>query len=116
MARSATHLEVTAGVDRLLDIESRQRDGAATITLRGELDVYTAPRFREHVTAMLREGHTRIVVDAVGLEFLDSTGIRVLVAARRHAEAAGGQLRIVNCSAATRRIFELVGLDFALVD
>jgi anti-anti-sigma factor len=67
---------------------ARDDRGASRITLRGELDLATAPRL-EHALADAGED---VVIDLRGLTFMDSTGVRVLLEA---AEGAGPGLRMI---------------------
>jgi ABC-type transporter Mla MlaB component len=63
--------------------------------LGGEIDVYTAPRLREAIVAAINAGHTQLVVDVEKVDFLDSTGLGVLVGALKKVRADGGTLDIV---------------------
>jgi anti-anti-sigma factor len=90
-------------------------DGVATIGLAGELDLTTVPMLREHFVAVFADGHTSLVLDARELDFLDSTGISVLVGARNRATTAGGEFKIVNASARIVKVLEIVRLDELLL-
>src|SRR4051812_49689077 len=72
-------------------IAASDREGRALLTLRGELDLATAPELEQLVNERLDAGQD-VVVDLRGLEFMDSSGIRVLVAA--HARAARNDTRL----------------------
>ena len=61
-----------------LDVETGTIDGAALLTLRGEIDVYTAPRLRQAIIDLIDGGANHIVVDMEKVDFLDSTGLGVL--------------------------------------
>jgi anti-sigma B factor antagonist len=63
-------------MDLGLDVE--ERDGFAVLSVRGEVDVYTAPRFRERLIDLVTEGKHKIIVDLEGVDFLDSTQSRIL--------------------------------------
>jgi anti-sigma B factor antagonist len=93
-------------------IAASDRDGRAHLTLRGELDLATAPELEQLVNARLDEGQ-EVVVDLRGLEFMDSSGVRVLVAA--HARAARNDARLFVVRPATgtavAKIVEVSGLD-----
>jgi anti-anti-sigma factor len=93
-------------------IAASDRDGRAHLSLRGELDLATAPELEQLVNERLDEGQ-EVVVDLRGLEFMDSSGIRVLVAA--HARAARNDTRffVVRPAAASAvaKIVEVSGLD-----
>src|SRR5437764_14099584 len=69
-------------------------DGFVAVSLSGELDLAEAPVLRKTLDRVLRPGTSLIVIDAHALQFIDSTGIGVLVAAHNHLEATGGLLVI----------------------
>lgn len=93
-----------------LDVEVRAEGEVVVLCLRGELDVATAPQFRDAVIPLAEEGR-RIAVSLVSLEFLDSRGIGVLVAATRAAREAGGDLAIAIPSRPQRHSIEVLKLD-----
>jgi anti-sigma B factor antagonist len=78
------------------------------ISLSGEIDAHTAPRVAEAIAAV---GASTIDVDMSGVEFVDSSGLRVLVDAHQRLEANGGGLRLVDASPAVRRLLEISGVD-----
>jgi anti-sigma B factor antagonist len=81
------------------------------VTLAGEIDLYTAPRLAEELAAAMGPGHpAQIVVDMAGVEFCDSTGMNVLLAAHRQACEQGGALALAQPRAAVRKILEVTGL------
>lgn len=93
-------------------ISSEDQEGRAHLTLRGELDLATAPELEELVNERLDAGR-EVVVDLRGLEFMDSSGIRVLVAAHARAARTGGRLIVVRprAGSAVSKIIEVSGLD-----
>jgi len=72
-----------------------QEDGRSVVSVRGELDLATAPELEAALLPGLREGGSA-VLDLRGLEFMDSTGVRVVVAAHLAAQEHGGRLAIVR--------------------
>ena len=79
--------------------------------LAGEIDLYTAPRLQSELTAaMAGDDPARIVVDMSAVEFCDSTGMNVLLAAHRQARERGGDLALAAPRAAVRKILEVTGL------
>ena len=94
-----------------LGIDVSDRDGTAVLTVKGEVDVATAPRLREHVIDLVADGHRRIVVDIEGVEFLDSTGLGVLVGALKRVRSHGGELELVCTRPRILKVFEVTGLD-----
>jgi anti-sigma B factor antagonist len=81
----------------LLQAETREDRGWTVVTARGQLDVATAPRFRQVLVEAQYGGSTDVLVDLDGVEFVDSLGLGVLVGALRRARAHDAQLVLV-CS------------------
>ncbi|MDT3395850.1 STAS domain-containing protein [Streptomyces sp. B1866] len=84
---------------------------SAVLTPAGELDHHTAALLREPLEQCLADGRTRVVVDCSALEFCDSTGLNVLLAARLKAEAAGGSVHLVGMRPAVARVFTITGAE-----
>jgi anti-sigma B factor antagonist len=99
-----------AGTEDLFAAEVVHLDGVARIAMRGELDVYTAPTFRDLAVSLIQQGHHRIVLDARELTFIDSTGIGLIVGAMRRAEGEGGYIRMSGATRQVARSLEVVGL------
>jgi anti-sigma B factor antagonist len=85
--------------------------GRAVISLEGELDLATAPQLRERLVALAERDDTDIVLDLTDLNFVDSTGLSVLVMALNRSRAAGRSITLRNPSASVMRILEITGLD-----
>jgi anti-sigma B factor antagonist len=89
---------------------------SARIVIRGEIDVATSPRLRSTLTTLLAQGTTKIDIDFSGVSFVDSSGLGVLVGALKRIQGIdGGSLRIVGATEFVRKIFEITGLDGALL-
>lgn len=89
--------------------------GAYVVTLRGEIDAYTAPALRDDLHRLVEEQHAHlVVVDLSSVTFLDSSALGALVGLLRRLRERDGQLRIVQPGSAARRIFEHTGLDAVL--
>jgi anti-sigma B factor antagonist len=84
--------------------------GTPVLAVRGDLDLFTAPEFRERLAACAEAGGGRVVVDFGAASFIDSSGAAALLQVRRlHREDA--RLVIVNQDPGIARIFEVMGLD-----
>jgi anti-anti-sigma factor len=90
---------VTAAVD----------SGVARVTMRGELDLDQAEEVADQLGALSAQGATTVVVDASGLNFIDSSGLRALLSAREQLERAGASLQITNLSPAVERVLDMTG-------
>ncbi|HPU13592.1 MAG TPA: STAS domain-containing protein [Aeromicrobium sp.] len=94
-----------------LTITEREQPPFHVVTVDGEIDVYTAPKFREVIVGAIESGNTRLIVDIESVDFLDSTGLGVLVGALKKVRASNGSLDIVCTSDRLLRIFAITGLD-----
>lgn len=87
------------------------RDGRSeVVTLAGELDPHTAPQLEHEITTMVGNGALDVVLDLRDLQFIDSSGLRVLIAAHRDLGRRGGSLTLRSPSDTARRLLEITGL------
>lgn len=92
-----------------LDVDVGHTD-YAVVAVEGEVDVYSAPALRAKLMELADGGASRIVVDLESVEFLDSTGLGVLVAALSRVRRAGGDLELICSQRRILRVFEITGL------
>src|SRR4051812_49828062 len=78
-------------------------DGATIIAVGGEIDVYTAPKLRDKITELVANGVYDIIVDMEAVEFLDSTGLGVLVGGLKKVRAHDGSLQLICTRTASSR-------------
>jgi anti-sigma B factor antagonist len=96
-----------------LDVETSRRGEASVLTLRGEIDVYTAPRLRQTIVDLVDGGAAHIIVDMQKVDFLDSTGLGVLVEGLKRIKGKDGTLSIVATHEKILKIFDITGLNKA---
>ncbi|MFL5799313.1 MAG: STAS domain-containing protein [Actinomycetota bacterium] len=94
-----------------LDLDIGTRGDSSIVTLVGEIDVYTAPRLRQALIDLVSQGATDIVVDMERVDFLDSTGLGVLVGGLKRVKSADGDLRLVVTQDRIMKIFDITGLS-----
>jgi anti-anti-sigma factor len=92
-------------------VDVSTENGAPVIRLSGELDLMNAERVGAVIEAELSGGNERLVFDVSGLEFMDSSGIALLVSATRKAP----QVEVRNPTPIVRRLIELTGLTEILL-
>jgi anti-sigma B factor antagonist len=85
-------------------------DGLTVITVEGEIDVYTAPKLREKLIDLVNKGKFHLLVDMEKVEFLDSTGLGVLVGGLKRVRAHDGSLELVCTQERILKIFRITGL------
>jgi anti-sigma B factor antagonist len=93
-----------------LTLETRQADDVTVVAVGGEIDVYTAPKLRDKITELVGEGHYHLLVDMAAVEFLDSTGLGVLVGGLKKVRAHEGSLDLVCNQDRLLKIFRITGL------
>ena len=93
-----------------LTLETRDVDGRTIVAVGGEIDVYTAPKLRDKITELVAAGVYDIVVDMEAVEFLDSTGLGVLVGGLKKVRAHDGSLHLICNQDRLLKIFRITGL------
>jgi anti-anti-sigma factor len=91
-------------------VEVRSEDHKTVISVSGELDLASSPALEEELERVAKSDATVIVVDLAELEFMDSTGLSVLVRAHQRAEESGRRLGLVNGSQQVQRLLTLTGV------
>lgn len=94
-----------------LEIPDSDVAGWTVVAASGEIDVAAAPMLRERLVDLISGGTHQVVLDLEDVDFIDSTGLGVLVGAVRRARADDGDLRIVCTNSRLLRIFDITGLD-----
>jgi len=93
-----------------LSLSTRADGGWTIVEAVGEIDVYTAPKLREQLAELVDSGRHEIVVDMQKVEFLDSTGLGVLVGALKRIRQHEGSMRLVCTQERILKIFRITGL------
>ena len=81
------------------------------ISLTGEVDLYTAPEFKQQLLEVIGRGAKEVVVDFSDTTFIDSTTLGVLVGGVKRLRTNEGQLSLVCSDRNITKIFEITGLD-----
>lgn len=99
-----------------LELDGVALGAAPGLAVRGQVDPATAPALTERLDAAIRESVGSFVLDLSGVDFLDSTGLRVLLRARGLLGREDRALAVICPYGPVRRVFELSGLStvFAL--
>ena len=93
-----------------LTLETEEVQGSMILTVGGEIDVYTAPRLRDRITELVGQGSYDLIIDMEGVEFLDSTGLGVLVGGLKKVRAHDGSLQLICTQERLLKIFRITGL------
>ncbi len=112
-------MEGRLGAGPPFEIREREEEGQTRLSVAGELDLATAPVL-EHRLSQLRDDRLQaarddrrwVVLDLSGLEFIDSTGVKVLFAAINYAQSEGWRLEIHgDLVPQVKQVAELTQLD-----
>jgi anti-sigma B factor antagonist len=100
------------------EITDRQVNGnTQVVAVIGEIDLFTAPEFKQRVSAPIDAGRSNVIVDLTATTFIDSSSLGVLIGAHRRLKLRGGSLVVVCDNEAIVKTFRITGLDgvFTLV-
>jgi anti-sigma B factor antagonist len=92
-------------------VEEDLEDGTRVIVVSGEIHVSTAPALSERLNGAIAAGKTRLVLDFTNVEFIDSTGLSVLLNALRRLTRSQGALSLACTNPTVLRLFEITRLD-----
>ena len=95
----------------MLDLEIQDRPGMVVLALTGELDISSAPRVEKELARLEAPGPQTLVFDLSRLEFMDSTGLRIVVSGDARARQRGGRFAVVRGPEPVQRIFRITRLD-----
>lgn len=86
-------------------------NGTKVLDVAGEIDVYTAPQFREAVNKILDTGQKHLIINMAGVTYMDSSGFGTLLSATKRIRPQGGTVNLVKCNGAIDRILRITRLN-----
>jgi anti-sigma B factor antagonist len=81
------------------------------ITVSGELDIASVPQVEEAVQSLLAKRARRLVIDLIGMTFIDSSGLRMLIGLSNRAEGEGWTLALLRPEEPSLSVFQITGAD-----
>ncbi len=95
-----------------LTMNSRNPDETTCVLdIEGEVDVYTSPQLKQDLVHLAENGTKRVIINLSKVEYLDSTGLGVLIGGLKRLRESGGNLALVGPGMRIQRIFEITGLN-----
>lgn len=94
-----------------LRIRIEEEGTRRVVHLSGECDMATAPQLREALLPLRGPEVGEVLVEASELEFMDSTGLGVLIGCLKRLRESGGSLKIVGAGGPVRRVLQITGID-----
>ena len=92
-------------------IEESERDSWVVLAVKGEVDLDTAPKLKSRLQEAVDRSATNIAVHLAEVEFLDSSGLGVLIGGLKRCKEGGGILALVSPRRAVRKVLSITGLD-----
>ncbi|HTW20524.1 MAG TPA: STAS domain-containing protein [Mycobacteriales bacterium] len=98
-----------------LTFSVHDHDQITVVSVAGEIDLASAGQLRDRLAGLMSTGKYQLIIDLEAVDFLDSTGLGVLVTVRKAALSSGGDLGLVCTQPNIRRLFEITGLEKVFV-
>ena len=92
-------------------VEVRTEGRASVVVVRGELDLATSPELEDQLRRIWDTGSEQLVIDLRELEFMDSTGLSIIVKAHQRLSDEGRRLSLVRGSQQVQRLLDLTGVS-----
>jgi anti-sigma B factor antagonist len=102
------------GTGGIAAMRCEDRSGTQIVTVGGEVDLATAPRLRDLISRAVGQAggdHPRVVVDLLGVEFMDTAGLEVLLEKWSMLQHLAGSMRLVAREGPVTRLLEVTGLE-----
>lgn len=94
-----------------LIIREELTDDYATVSITGEIDIYTARMFKEKLYNIVDANNTDLKIDCKELNYIDSTGLGIFVGALKKTKLLGKSIYLLNLKDNIRKLFVITGLD-----
>ena len=91
--------------------EVQHENNSTIITVTGSVDALTASELSQALTSQITKGHTNLVVDLIGVEFMSSAGLRTLLGAVKESRSNGGDLRITSTNPGIDKVLKMSGFN-----
>jgi anti-sigma B factor antagonist len=94
-----------------LETSVRSINGIPVIDVAGEIDLYTAPAFRDILRQAFDDGHRRILVNMSQVRYVDSSGFGTLLGATKRLRPSGGSISLVGCNPSIQKMLRVTRLN-----
>lgn len=81
------------------------------VGIKGEVDIYTSNKLKEELSSLVEEKTANLRIEASELEYIDSTGLGILIGALKRLKQSNKDIYIVNTKTNVKKIFSITGLD-----
>ncbi|MFT5137135.1 MAG: anti-sigma B factor antagonist [Arenicella sp.] len=98
----------------MLDIEHKEKDLVTVVYFIGKIDTKTSPEAQQYVNKLINQGVKNMVINFEKLDFISSTGLRVLLATGKQMKSINGELRVCNLNEIVQEVFDISGFSIIL--
>jgi anti-anti-sigma factor len=95
----------------MLDIEHENKDGVTVVYFMGKMDTRTSPEAEKYVNGLLDEGETNVLMNFEDLDFISSTGLRVILATGKKLMASSGKLTLCSPNITVNDVLKMSGFN-----
>jgi len=100
----------------MFELNTESNDGKnVVISVKGEIDIYSAPDFKERLYQSINDVQQNIILDFSDLSYIDSMGLGILVGALKRVKEKDRNITIKNPKSTVRKLFRITGLDKAFI-
>jgi anti-sigma B factor antagonist len=97
-----------------MDISEDRKADVVILALSGKLDATTAKTFEDRILGVINSGTQRLVVDLSQLDYISSSGLRVLILAAKRLQTVDGKIALCSMKDHVRQVFDLAGFSSML--
>lgn len=94
-----------------MQIETRVVDGVTVIDIAGRLDTQTSGNAKEEVAGIIRRGTDKVVLNLDRLEYINSSGLRLILTAAKSLKAMTGEFKVCHANGVVKEVLEVAGFN-----
>jgi anti-sigma B factor antagonist len=94
-----------------MEVTEKKQNGICILTLVGRLDANASAEFRQKVLQVIEDGSKNVILDCVGLDYISSAGLRVVLEAAKAVKRIEGKIVLCSLKDYIREVFEVAKFD-----
>jgi len=98
-----------------MDVIVKEADGAKVIMVDGELDTNAAPLLEKELNQLMEQGANKVLLNCEKMDFISSTGLRILLATAQKLKEKNGELRVCSLNEDVTEVFDISGFSKILM-
>lgn len=94
-----------------MELQAREYKRVNVLRITGRVDASVAPQFEEALKQQVQSGHSHLILEMDGTDYISSAGVRALISAQKALKGKGGAVILAQPSARVKEVLEIAGLD-----